>query len=228
MDLKTFYKISYGLYVVSSKSGDKLNGQIATTVFQNTAEPPTISVCLNKKNLTNEFIQKSKVFSVSILSKDTPMKFIGDFGFKSGREIDKFKDVKYKIGATGAPIVLENSIGYLEVEVIGSMDVETHTVFLGKVVDAQMIKDVEPMTYAYYHEIKRGTSPSTAPTYVKGEKQAAGTKGQKYRCTVCEYVYDPEKRDPESGIKPGTLFEELPDDWVCPICGADKSAFVEV
>jgi len=228
MDMKTFRKISYGLYVVSTKSGDKLNGQIANTVFQTTSEPPTISVCLNKSNLTNELIRESKAFSVSILPKDTPMKFIGDFGFKSGREVDKFKDVTYKIGTTGAPIILENSIGYLEAKVIGSIDVETHTIFLGKVVDAQMIRDAEPMTYAYYHEIKRGTTPPTAPTYAKEEKQAAATKGKKYRCTVCEYIYDPEKGDPDSGIKPGTPFEELPDNWACPICGADKASFVEV
>ncbi|MFH1821557.1 MAG: rubredoxin, partial [Methanobacteriota archaeon] len=196
--------------------------------FQNTAEPPTISVCLNKKNLTHDFVQNSKVLSISILDKDTPMKFIGQFGFNSGREIDKFKGVEYKTGITGAPIVLENATGYLEVEVINSVDVGTHTLFVGKVVDAQTIKDAEPMTYAYYHEVKRGTTPATASTYIKEEKPAVETKMQKYRCTVCEYVYDPQKGDPDSGVKPGTPFEELPDDWVCPICAADKSAFVKV
>lgn len=227
MDLKTLYKVSYGLYVVSSKYGDKLNGQIANTVFQTTSDPPTISVCLNKKNLTHEIIQKSKVFSVSILAKDTPLKFIGDFGFKTGRETDKFKEVKYKTGVTGAPIVLENAVGYLEAEVINSLDVGTHTIFIGKVVEAQTISDAEPMTYAYYHEIKRGTSPPTAPTYIKEEKPAKPTL-PKYRCTVCGYIYDPEKGDPDSGIKPGTPFEELPENWVCPICGADKSAFERI
>ncbi len=228
MDMKTFYKISYGLYVISSKLREKLNAQIANTVFQNTAEPPTISVCLSKKNLTHDFITQSKIFSVSILAKDTPMKFIGDFGFKSGRDVDKFKDVKYKMGVTGAPVVLENATGYLEVEVINSVDVGTHTIFVGKVVDAQMVREAEPMTYAYYHEVKRGTAPATAPTYQKEEKPAVETKLQKYKCTVCEYVYDPEKGDPDSGVKPGTAFEELPANWVCPICGADKSAFVKI
>jgi len=228
VDLKTFHKISYGLYIVSAKSGDRLNGQIANTVFQNSADPPTISVCLNKKNLTSEFIRESKAFTVSILTKDTPTKFIGDFGFKTERETDKFKNVEYKIGITGAPIVLENSVGYLEAEVIDSMDAGTHVIFLGKVVDAQMIKDAEPMTYAYYHEIKRGTSPPTAPTYVKEEKPAKNPTGKKYKCTVCGHTYEPEKGDPDSGIKPGTLFDELPDNWVCPICGANKSVFVEI
>lgn len=228
MDMKTFYKISYGMYVIGSKDGSKINGQIANTVFQTTSEPPTISACLNKKNLTHELIAKSRVFSVSILTKDTPMPFVGQFGFKSGREIDKLKDVKYKIGATGAPVVLENAVGYLEAEVINSVDVGTHTLFIGKVVDAQVVKESEPMTYAYYHEVKRGTSPATAPTYQKEQKPTVETKKPKYRCTICNYIYDPEKGDPDSGVKPGTPFEEIPSSWVCPICGADKSAFEKI
>lgn len=220
MNKKTLYKVSYGMYVISSKMNEKINGQIANTVFQVTSEPPAIAVSINKQNLTHEYIQESKVFTVSILSKETPMEFIGRFGFKSGRELDKFKDVNYKAGATGAPLVLENTVGYLEAEVIESLDAGTHTVFIGKVVDAEIIKDGEPMTYAYYHEVKRGTAPKTAPTYIKEEG-----KMEKYECTVCRYVYDPEKGDPDSGIKPGTLFEELPDDWVCPVCGAGKDKF---
>ncbi|RLE13103.1 High molecular weight rubredoxin [Candidatus Aerophobetes bacterium] len=225
MNSKTLYKISYGLYVVSSKKDGKFNGQIANTVFQITAEPPVIAVSINKKNLTHEFIQKSKVFTVSILSKETPMRFIGHFGFKSGRELDKFKDLNYKVGISGAPFILENTIGYIEAKLIGNNDVGTHTIFIGKVIDAQILKDDEPMTYAYYHEVKRGTSPSSAPTYIKEEKKKEKGKMIKYKCTVCGYIYDPEKGDPDSGIKPGTPFEELPDDWVCPVCGASKDAF---
>ncbi len=226
MNLKTLFKISYGLYIVSSKSKEKFNGQIANTVFQITAEPPTIAVCINKQNLTHEFIKETGMFTVSILSQDTPMKFIGEFGFKSGRDVDKFKNVNYKIGTTGIPVVLDNTVGYIEAEVIDSKDVGTHTVFIGKVINAELVNDKLPMTYAYYHEIKRGTSPKTAPTYIE-EKQEKITKMQKYKCTVCGYIYDPEKGDPESGIKAGTLFEELPDNWVCPVCGADKSVFVK-
>ena len=217
MDLKILYKLSYGLYLVSSKKGDELNGQIANTVFQVTSEPPAIAVSINKKNLTYEFIQKSRVFTVSILPKDAPMKFIGHFGFKSGRELDKFKDVNYKIGITSAPIVLDNSLGYLEAEVIGEVDSGTHTLFIGKVVNGEITGKGEPMTYAYYHQVKKGRAPKRAPTYIKEEG--------KYRCTVCGYVYDPDKGDPESGIKSGTSFGELPDDWVCPVCGAGKDAF---
>ena len=169
MNLKTLHKISYGLYVVSSKMNQKFNGQIANTVFQVTAEPPTIAVSINKENLTHEFIRESKVFTVSILAKETPMEFIGKFGFKSGKEIEKFQEVSHKVGITGAPIVMENTIGYLEAEVINSLDVGTHTLFIGKVVEAQIIKDEEPMTYAYYHEVKQGTTPKTAPVYIKEE-----------------------------------------------------------
>ena len=166
MNTKTLYKISYGLYVVSSKMGEKINGQIANTVFQITSQPPTIAVSINKENLTHEFIERSKVFTISILSEETPMKFIGHFGFKSGKELNKFKDVNYKVGVTGAPIVLENAIGYLEAELTNTLDAGTHTVFIGKVLDAEIINDKEPMTYAYYHKVKGGKAPKTAPTYI--------------------------------------------------------------
>jgi len=166
MNNKTLYKISYGLYVVSSKMGEKINGQIANTVFQITSQPPTIAVSINKENLTHEFIERSKVFTISILSEETPMKFIGHFGFKSGKELNKFKDVNYKVGVTGAPIVLENAIGYLEAELTNTLDAGMHTVFIGKVLDAEIINDKEPMTYAYYHKVKGGKAPKTAPTYI--------------------------------------------------------------
>lgn len=201
MDSKTFYKISYGLYVVSSRKNGRFNGQIANTVFQVASEPPTIAVCINKQNLTHEFFRKSQIFTVSILSKETPLNFIGHFGFKSGRELDKFKDVNYRIGVTDAPVVMENAIGYLEAEVMGSMDAGTHTLFLGRVVEAEIVEDGEPMTYAYYHEIKQGITPKTAPVYLKDEGPKEG-EIEKYRCPVCGYVYDPEVGDPDSGIDP--------------------------
>ncbi|HZD60699.1 MAG TPA: flavin reductase [Anaerolineae bacterium] len=227
MNAKTLYKISYGMYVVSSKKEDGLNGQIVNTVFQTTSEPPTIAVCINKQNLTHEYIEESGVFTASILTKETPMTYIGHFGFKSGREFDKFKDIKHKIGVTGAPIALEHTIGYLEAEVINNMDTGSHTLFVGRVVDAETITNEEPMTYAYYHEVKRGKAPKAAPTYIKEESQEA-VKLDKYECAVCGYVYNPEEGDPDAGIKPGTPFEELPDDWVCPVCGATKDQFEKV
>lgn len=235
MDLDILNKISYGLYVVSSmKDKEKFNGQIANAVVQTTAEPPTIAVCINKQNLTHEFIEKSKVFSVSILSKETPMQFIGRFGFKSGREFDKFNGIKYKIGKTGAPIVVENALGYVEAEVLSSVDVGTHTIFIGKVVETETINKGEPMTYEYYRRVKGGLSPKTAPTYqARQENIQQKNKGgeplmEKYKCSVCGYIYDPATGDPESGIKPGTPFDKLPDTWVCPVCGAGKDAFEKI
>ena len=114
MNYKTLHKISYGFYVVSSKKDDKFNGQIANALFQVTSEPPTLAISINKQNLTHEYIDKSKIFTVSILSEKTPMRFIGTFGFKSGQDIDKFKKIKYKIGKTKAPIVLDNALAYIQ------------------------------------------------------------------------------------------------------------------
>ena len=167
MNDESLYKLSYGMYIVSTKSNGRLNGQIANTVFQVTAEPPTIAVCLNKKNFTHELIQSSKIFAVSILSTEADMKFIGPFGFKCGRDIDKFKGVNYKTHKTGAPIILDNTISYLEAEVTETLDVGTHTLFVGKVVDGDLLGEGNPMTYEYYHLVIKGKAPENAPTYRK-------------------------------------------------------------
>jgi len=225
MNTKALQQISYGLYIIGSRKGDRINGQIANTVIQTSSEPPTISVCINKANLTHEFIKDSRVFTVSILSKDTPLSLIGQFGFKSGRDINKFEGVNYKTGETKAPIVLDHTLAYLEVRVTKELDVETHTDFVGELVGADILKEGEPMTYAYYHQVKRGTTPKTAPSYVEEKKEVVKVKMAKYQCSVCGYIYDPEKGDPESGTAPGTPFEKLPDNWVCPVCGASKSEF---
>ena len=173
MEEEVLHKIVYGLYVVSSKrrGGKKLNGQIANTVFQVTSNPKMVAICINKDNLTHEFI-KGGAFTISILSINTPMKFIGLFGFKSGRDTEKFEGVEYKIGETGMPILIENAIAYLECKVSSSMDVKTHTLFIGRVVDAASIKDEPPMTYAYYHDIKHGLTPKAAPTYIIHHKNS--------------------------------------------------------
>ncbi|MFC2062792.1 rubredoxin [Chloroflexota bacterium] len=226
MNLKSLHRLGYGLYIVSSKKGDRFNGQIANAVFQITAEPPTIAVSINKENLTHEFITESKVLAVSILAHDTPLSFVGRFGFKSGRDTDKFDGVNHKIGETGAPVVTDNTLAYLEARVFQEVDVGTHTIFIGEVAGADIIGEDEPMTYAYYHQVKRGTTPRTAPSYIAEEEEAR--KVEKYRCTVCNYIYDPELGDPDGGVKPGTPFTEIPDDWVCPVCGAAKSDFEKV
>ncbi len=229
MDLPTLHKLSYGMYIIASRSGDKLNGQIANTVFQITSEPPTIAVSINRGNLTADYIRASKVFTVSVLEKETPLRLIGQFGFKSGRETDKFAGIRYKTGALGAPIVLEHAVACIEAEVVNEFDLGTHLLFIGRVKEAEtLLPGAEPMTYAYYHDVKRGTAPASAPTYIKEE----GIKGvkdmKKYVCKVCGYIYDPALGDPDGGIAAGTAFEDLPATWVCPVCGAAKDQFEEV
>ncbi len=227
MNPETLFKVNYGMYIVSSLNKQGCyNGQVANTIFQVTAEPIQVAMCINKGNLTYEYIKESGLFSLSILEQDTPMTLIGQFGFKSGRDIDKFKNMDMKTGVTGVPILLDHSIGYIECKVIDKhLDVGTHSIIVGKVEDAQILKPGEPMTYNYYHVVKKGFSPKSAPTYIKQPVKKEETKMDKYRCTVCGYIYDPVKGDPDSGIAPGTPFEKIPADWVCPVCGATKDAF---
>ncbi|KPJ53074.1 High molecular weight rubredoxin [candidate division TA06 bacterium DG_24] len=226
--------LSYGLYVVTSRLDDKLNGQIANTVIQVTAEPPRIAVSISKDNLTHEYISRSGVFGVSILEESTPMKFVGLFGFKSGRDVDKLSQTVYQTGETGCPLVTENVLSVMDARVIDQTDVGTHTIFVGEVVSGEILKKGRPLTYAYYHETKKGKTAKNAPTYrtpaptsavqTSAPERRPGTM-VKYECDVCGYVYDPGEGDPENGVSPGTPFEEVPDDWVCPVCGASKDQF---
>ena len=167
MDAKALYLISYGMYIICSKKGDKINGQTANSVVQVASEPPIISVCINKQNLTHEFIKESKVFTASVLAQTAPLKLIGGFGFKSGRDVNKFEGVNYKLGQSGAPVILDGTLGYLEARVIDSVDAKTHTIFVGELVGAEVLAEGEPMTYAYYHLVKRGTTPKSAPSFNK-------------------------------------------------------------
>ncbi len=174
MDLNILHNISYGMYVVSSNKGNSFNGQIVNTVFQITSDPAAIAVSINKQNLTHDFITLSRQFSVSILAEETPLSFIGKFGFRSGRKEDKFKDTTFEILPSGCPVVLDNALGYLELKVIASFDCGTHTLFLGEMLSAKMLKSATPMTYAYYHNIKGGKTPKTAPTFIKTEGEKDG------------------------------------------------------
>ncbi|KQC07238.1 MAG: High molecular weight rubredoxin [Smithella sp. SDB] len=225
MNRAALHKISYGLYIVTSGQGGKFNGQVANSMFQVTSNPAKLAISINKENYTHELIKLSRKFAVSILSEATPMTFIGLFGFKSGRDINKLQNVKTKTGTTGIPIVAENTVSYIEVELEKEMDCGTHTIFMGNIVDCDVVSDTEPMTYAYYQKVKGGKSPKTAPTYIKDEPAAGTQPSSRYVCSVCGYVYDQVIGDPDNGIVPGTKFEDLPDSWTCPVCGADKSKF---
>lgn len=227
MNRAALHKIGYGVYIVTSGQNGKFNGQIANSIIQATSKPATMAICINKENYTHELIKASRKFTVNILSQAAPMTLIGLFGFKSGRDIDKFKDTKTKTGITGLPVILDYSLGFIEAEVEGELDCGTHTIFLGKVVEADVLGEGEPMTYAYYQNVKGGKSPKTAPTF-DADAAAAKPKSEaapRYVCSVCGYVYDPAQGDPDNGIAPGTRFEDIPDSWTCPVCGAEKSKF---
>ena len=170
MDSKALQKLGYGMYIVGSHDGDKLNGQIANTVFQITSEPPTLAVSINRENLTHDYIMKSRVFSVSVLCQAAPLPYIGGLGFKSGRDTDKMKGLNYRVGQTGCPVFLDNTTAFMEAELIQHVDVGTHTIFIGNVVAAEVLTDEVCMTYDYYRQVKRGTTPRTAPSYVAKEK----------------------------------------------------------
>ena len=165
---KALWDISYGLYIITSMDGEKKNGQIATTAFQVTSEPTRVAVCINKETLTHQYISKTKKMGICVLEQETPMIFIGTWGFKSGRDIDKFQDTNYKIGeATGIPLVLDHVLSVMELEVQSQQDVGTHTIFIGEVKDCEVIKEGTKLTYEYYQKEKKGKSPKTAPTYHK-------------------------------------------------------------
>jgi flavin reductase (DIM6/NTAB) family NADH-FMN oxidoreductase RutF/rubredoxin len=227
MNPKALQKLGYGLYVVCSKKEDRFNGQIANTLFQVCSEPPVIAVAINRQNLTHEFIAQGRVFTGSILSQETPLPFIGNFGFKSGRQVDKFKGIQYKLGETSVPIVLDHTLAYLEAKVLNQIEIGTHTVFLGEIVGGDVVREGDPMTYAYYHQVKRGTTPKSAPSYVE-ETNKVVSSAIKYKCNVCGYIYAPEKGDPDGGVKGGTPFERIPDSWTCPVCGAGKDMFAKM
>ncbi len=164
-DRRAFRDLSYGLYIVTSLDGQRLNGQIVNTVIQVTSEPARVAVIINKQNLTHEFITRSGVFGVSVLDESATMTFLGPFGFRSGREVDKLSQVQYKIGVTGCPLVVDHALSVLEARVIDRIDLGTHTIFIGDTVNAEVLKEGRPLTYRYYQEFLKGKAPAAAPTY---------------------------------------------------------------
>jgi flavin reductase (DIM6/NTAB) family NADH-FMN oxidoreductase RutF/rubredoxin len=227
MNIEAYFKITYGLYVVGSAYENKLNGYISNTVFQVTAEPARFAIACSKNNFTADLISRSGIFSVSVLQQDTRPDIIGTFGYRSGRDTDKFKTFEHIIGITGAPILLDDTLAWFECKTDQIIDCGTHLLFIGTVINGDLLNPSgEPLTYAYYRDVKKGKAPKNAPTFIDPEKLKKPTpKAEKYYCTACGYVYDPEIGDPEHGFPPGTKFEDLPDDWTCPICGTPKEDF---
>ena len=165
IDAKAFRALSYGLYIVTSACGEKKNGQIANSVIQATSDPPQIAVCINRENLTHACILESGVFAVSVLEQDTPLPFIGQFGFKSGRDIDKLSGVGCLAEGPDCPLVTDHAVAVMAAKVVNQLAMRTHTLFVGEVTYAKVLNKEIPLTYAAYHEIKRGKTPEKAPTY---------------------------------------------------------------
>lgn len=216
INLATLNKLTYGLYIVTSVDQGRCNGFTADAVFQVSANPPTIGICIKKDNLTHDFVAKAQVFAVSILADTAPAELIRHWGLKSGRQEDKCVNTEYKTGSTGCHLITKDTLGAVECRVVNVFDAGSHTIFLGEVVSAESFSDGEPLTYAQY---RKKIKPALKQTDKKGDAM------KKYRCVVCDYIYDPALGDPDSGIAPGTPFEQIPDTWVCPLCQVDKSNF---
>ena len=165
MEENILWRITYGMYVVSSFKDGRLNGQIANTLFQVASVPKLVAVSVNKANLTHEFIEASGRFTAAVLTEAAPMTFIGKFGFRSGRETDKFKDTAFKTLGSGCPAVLDYCYGYLEARVVSRHDCGEHSLFVAEVTGSEKTGDGKPMTYDFYHEIKKGKTPKAAPTF---------------------------------------------------------------
>jgi flavin reductase (DIM6/NTAB) family NADH-FMN oxidoreductase RutF/rubredoxin len=213
MNKSAFYKLSYGVYVVSTLDAERATGCTANSAMQITSDPATIAISINHDNYTNHCIAATGKFALSILGEHTDPSVIGTFGFQSGKDHDKFAAVSHSM-QSGMPVLMD-ACAYIVCDVIDTMETTTHTIFLGKVTDANVLKSDDPMTYAYYHNVIKGKSPKNAPTYI-AEEETPAPKAAQYVCSVCGYVYD--------GAQD---FETLPEDYRCPICKQPKSAFVK-
>ncbi len=209
MDNKILRDLNYGVYVIGSKDGVKNVGCIANSVMQITSQPATIAISINHENYTNNCIKESQLFSISVLNVESNREIIGTFGFSSSRDVAKFSAFEYE-EVDNLP-VLKDTNGYITCEVIGTLETNTHTIFLGKIISCAKIMEKEPMSYKYYHEVLKGKSPSKAPTYLPEiEKEI---KENRWQCSVCGYIYEG---------------SELPLNFTCPICKQPRKVFVKI
>ena len=201
-------QISYGLFVLSTRSGEKDNACIVNTVCQVTSNPRVITVAVNRDNYTRDLILESGVLNVSILTEEAPFSLFQEFGFRSGRDTDKFADRDAMARSeNGVYFITRFANAFFSAKVLSATELSTHTLFLAEVTEARKLSSVPSATYAYYHaRIK----PQT--------KKPAASTGKVWVCSVCGYVYDEAKE--------GVPFESLPEDWVCPLCKHPKSDFV--
>ena len=190
MDTKVLFNIEYGLYVLTSNFKGKDNGCIINTVMQVTSSPCQIAICVSRMNYTNEMIKKSKVFNLSILSQRAEFDVFKNFGYQSGKDVDKFKDYKQvKRSSNGILYLTENVNSYICAEVKREIELETHTMFIAEIKDGKVLDDEPTVSYEYYQK------------NIKPKPQE--TKKHGWRCKICGYMYEG---------------EVLPNDYICPLC----------
>lgn len=197
MDNKVMYKLTYGLFVLTAKEGDKDNGCIVNTVSQVTTTPNRIIVAVNKQNYTHDMIVRTGEFNVSVLTEKSKFETYKHWGFQSGRDTDKLENITFSRADNGIVYIADEVNAYMSAKVVSMTDLGTHTLFLADVVDGAVLSEDPSVTYAYYQSNIK-TSP--APT----------TRKKGFICTVCGYIYEG---------------EVLPDDFICPWCKHPASDF---
>lgn len=222
INTETLFKISYGLYIVCSGNKTEGNGFISNTVFQISSQPAKFAISCNKNNYTGDLIKKHNNFSVSVLGSQTPKEIFSCFAYRSGKGIDKFEGKEIRYGQSGVPIVLDSAIATLEFSLENTYDEGTHIIFIGTLVESTLIdNNAEAMTYCYYREHFGAKAQKNAPTYIEDVVvEENSTQGLRYKCTICNYIHD--------NANESTEFVNLPEDWTCPLCGAEKSEFTEI
>ena len=204
-DPKAMYRLSYGLFIVTAQQNGKDNGCITNTVMQVTSEPVQVSLTVNKSNLTHDMILAAGKFSVSVLSEKADFDLIKRFGFQSGRDADKFAGFSACArGADGLLYVTQGTNAVIAADVVSTVDLGTHTMFIGRVTDMRVLNETPAATYAYYLEHIKVT-PKKVGTTPEGKTV--------WRCVICGYEY---------------VGDELPDDFICPLCKHPASDFVKV
>lgn len=207
MDQTALFSLTYGMYILGTEFDSKINACIVNTVSQVTQEPVRVSVNVIKNNYTAELINKSKKFSVSVLSRNASLDTVMNFGYSSGRDRNKFENMSYDTDVQGCPIIRTGCNAVISCKVFETIDLGTHYMFIADVVDCEKTNNDDSMTYGDYRDIKAGKQIDS-----KSEE-----KKEMYECSICHYIYDGE-----------TSFDELPDDYVCPVCGQPKSVFYKI
>lgn len=219
MNREALFKLSYGLYVVAAKTGEKENGCIINTVMQVTDEPLLLAVTVNKLNYTHDMLLQSRTASLSVLSVSTTFDTIKQFGFKSGKEYDKFVDVPVSHTGQGLPYLTKGCCAWFDCKITQVFDIGTHSLFLMEVLEDDVLSTEEPLTYAEYHKSVKPSPDKILKSVSAESRQQTGNHSAKekkiigWRCVICGYVYDG---------------EELPPDFVCPWCKHGISDFEKI